>query len=124
MSRPDSPRMRKVNELLREVIAEAVTELKDPGLGFLTITGVDASPDLRRAFVYYSVLGTDEEVAETGAALERAAPHIQSIAGSQIRMKYTPKLTFRLDPSILEGIKIDRLLHELEDEPEEPHVAD
>ena len=114
MSRPDSPRMRKVNELLREVIAEAVTDLKDPGLGFLTITGVDTSPDLRNAFVYYSVLGTDEEVAETGEALKRATPRIQSIAGRQIRMKFTPKLTFRLDPSVGEGIKIDRLLHELE----------
>ena len=124
MSRPDSPRMRKVNELLREVIAEAVTELKDPGLGFLTITGVDASPDLRNAFVYYSVLGTDEEVEETGAALDRAAPHIQSIAGSQIRMKYTPRLTFKLDPSIGEGLKIDQLLHELEADAEEPHATD
>ena len=124
MSRPGSPRMRKINELLREVIAEAVTELKDPGLGFLTITGVDASPDLRNAFVYYSVLGTDEEVKETGAALDRAAPHIQSIAGSQIRMKYTPRLTFKLDPSIGEGLKIDQLLHELDPDPEEPHATD
>lgn len=124
MSRPDSPRMRKVNELLREVIAEAVTELKDPGLGFLTITGVDASPDLRTAFVFYSVLGTDEEVVETGAALERAAPHIQSIAGSQIRMKYTPRLTFKLDPAISEGLKIDQLLHELDDDSEEPYATD
>jgi ribosome-binding factor A len=123
MSRPDSPRMRKVNELLREVIAEAVTELKDPGLGFLTITGVDASPDLRNAFVYYSVLGSDEEVVETGAALERAAPHIQSIAGSQIRIKYTPRLTFKLDPAISEGLKIDQLLHELEDDAEEPYAT-
>jgi ribosome-binding factor A len=106
--------MRKVNELLREVIAEAVSDLKDPGIGFITITGVDTSPDLRVAFVYYSVLGTDEEVAESAAALERATPRIQSIAGRQIRMKYTPKLTFRLDPSISEGLKIDRLLHELE----------
>ncbi len=124
MSRPDSPRMRKVNELLREVIAEAATELKDPGLGFLTITGVDTSPDLRTAVVYYSVLGTDDEVAETGAALERAAPHLQSIAGRQIRMKYTPRLSFKLDPSISEGLKIDRLLHELEADAEEPHAGD
>jgi ribosome-binding factor A len=118
MSRPDSPRMRKVNELLREVIAEAVSDLKDPGLGFITITSVDTSPDLRIAFVYYSVLGTDEEVEESAAALKRAAPRIQAIAGRQIRMKYTPKLTFRVDPSIGEGLKIDRLLHELEESEE------
>ncbi len=123
MSRPDSPRMRKVNELLREVIAEAVGDLKDPGLGFITITGVDTAPDLRNAFVYYSVLGTDEEVAESAAALKRATPRIQSVAGHQIRMKYTPKLAFRIDPSIGEGLKIDRLLHELE-EPRENDGAD
>lgn len=118
MSRPDSPRMRKVNELLREVIADAVTDLKDPGIGFLTITGVDTSPDLRNAHVYYSVLGTQEEIAETGEALDRAAPRIQSIAGREIRLKFTPRLTFRLDPSVGEGLKIDRLLHDLESEGE------
>jgi ribosome-binding factor A len=108
--------MRKVNELLKEVVAEAVTELKDPGLGFLTITEVDTSPDLRNAVIYYSVLGTDEEAEATGQALTRAAPHIQSVVGSQIRMKYTPKMVFRIDPSIGEGLKIDRLLHEIGDE--------
>ncbi len=74
MSRPDSPRMRKVNELLKEVIADAVTNLKDPGIGFLTITGVNTSPDLRNAFVFYSVRGSDEKVEATGEALTRAAP--------------------------------------------------
>ena len=124
MSRPDSPRMRKVNELLKEVIADAVTDLKDPGIGFLTITGVNASPDLRTAFVYYSVLGSDEEVEATGEALTRAAPHIQGLVGRQVHMKYTPKLTFRIDPSIGEGLKIDRLLHELEKDQEDPDVTD
>jgi len=116
MSRPDSPRMRRVNELLKEVIADAVTDLKDPGIGFLTITGVNASPDLRSAVVYYSVLGSDEEIEATGDALGRAAPHIQGLVGSQIHLKYTPKLTFRVDPAIGEGLKIDRLLHDLETE--------
>lgn len=110
--------MRKVNELLREVIAEAITSLKDPGIGFLTITGVDTSPDLRHAFVFYTVLGTEEEERDTGEALERAAPHIQELAGNQIRMKYTPRLTFRVDPSVGEGIKIDRLLKDIGDDTE------
>ena len=123
MSRPDSPRMRRVNELLKEVIADAVTDLKDPGIGFLTITGVNASPDLRNAFVFYSVLGSDEEVEETGEALTRAAPHIQGVVGRQVHIKYTPKLTFRVDPSIGEGLKIDRLLHELETEGEDPDAS-
>ena len=123
MSRPDSSRMRKVNELLKEVIADAVTDLKDPGIGFLTITGVNASPDLRNAFVFYSVLGSDEEMEATGEALRRAAPHIQGIVGRQVHMKYTPKLTFRVDPSIGEGLKIDRLLHELETGDEDPDAT-
>ena len=123
MSRSESPRMRKVNELLKEVIAEAVTDLKDPGIGFLTITGVNASPDLRNAFVYYSVLGSDEDIEATGEALTRAAPHIQAVVGRQVRMKYTPKLTFRVDPSIGEGIKIDRLLHELATKGEDPDAS-
>lgn len=124
MSRPDSSRMRKVNELLKEVIADAVTDLKDPGIGFLTLTGVDTSPDLRNAFVYYSVLGSEEEIDATGEALIRAAPHIQGVVGRQVHMKYTPKLTFRVDPSIGEGLKIDRLLHDLETEDEDSDATD
>ena len=110
--------MRKVNGLLREVIAEAITSLKDPGIGFLTITGVDTSPDLRNAFVFYTVLGTEEEQQATEEALARAAPHIQELTGNQIRMKYTPRLTFRVDPSVGEGIRIDRLLKNIDDDAE------
>lgn len=116
MSRTQSPRMRKVNELVKEVIADAVTELKDPGLGFVTITDVDTSPDLRSADVYFSVLGDDDDTEATAAALARAAPHLQAVLGGQVRMKYTPRLTFRVDPSIGEGLKIDRLLHEIDAE--------
>lgn len=119
MSGTTSPRMRKVNELMREVIADSVTELEDPGIGFLTITGVDTSPDLRTAIVFYSVLGSDDEKAATAAALERAAPHLQEAVGHQVRMKYTPRLSFRVDPAIDEGLKIDRLLRQLHDEGEE-----
>lgn len=118
MSRDTTPRMRKVNELLREVIAEAVSSLKDPGIAFLTITGVDTSPDLRTAVVFYSVLGTEEEQRDTAAALQRAAPHLQEVAGTQIRMKYTPRLKFRVDPAIREGLKIDQLLKDLGDDAE------
>jgi ribosome-binding factor A len=106
--------MRKVNELLREVIAEEVTNLKDPRIGFVTITGVDTSPDLRNAIVYFSVLGTPEEQAATTAAFEHARPHFQTVLGRQVRLKYTPRLAFRVDESIERGIRISALLHELE----------
>lgn len=114
MSKPPSSRMRKVNELLREVIAEEATELKDPRIGFLTITGVDTAPNLRSARVYYSVMGDDEQHEATAKALKSAAKRFQAAIGRQTRLKYTPVLEFRLDPSIEAGIRMDALLHELE----------
>ena len=116
MARQKSPRMRKVNELVREVVADAVVDLKDPRIGFLTITGAKTSPDLRHAVVYYSVLGTEDEKAETAVALTRATPRIQSVVGSETRLRYTPKLTFEVDPSIDEGIRISQILSTLADE--------
>ena len=110
MRHSPSPRMRKVNELLREVIAEGLGGLKDPGLGFVTITGVDTAPDLRSAVVYYSSLGTEEEQEQTAEALDRATPRLQAQMAGQIRIKYTPQLRFTVDPSIEEGLRIDRIL--------------
>ncbi|MFV1971134.1 MAG: 30S ribosome-binding factor RbfA [Acidimicrobiia bacterium] len=114
MARQKSPRMRKVNELVREVVAEAVTDLKDPRIGFLTITGAETSPDLRHAVVYYSVLGSDEEKVGTAAALDSAKSRIQGVLGRETRMKYTPVLEFKVDPSIDEGIRISQILADIE----------
>ena len=116
MARQKSPRMRKVNELVREVVADAVTDLKDPRIGFVTITGAETSPDLRHAVVYYSVMGTDEEKSDTALALARATPRIQSAIGTETRLRYTPKLTFEVDPSIDQGIRISQILTELAEE--------
>jgi len=116
MSKPPSPRMRKVNELLREVIAEEATELKDPRIGFLTITGVDTAPNLRSARVYYSVLGDDAQRAKTGEALKSAARRFQAVIGQQTRLKYTPVLEFVIDPSIDQGLRIDALLQQIHEE--------
>lgn len=113
MRHAPSPRMRKVNELLREVIADELGGLKDPGLGFVTITGVDTAPDLRAAIVYYSVFGDEEEERATAEALQRAAPRLQARMAGQIRLKYTPRLNFAVDPSIEAGLRIDRILHDL-----------
>jgi ribosome-binding factor A len=115
MARQKSPRMRKVNELVREVVADAVTDLKDPRIGFLTITGAETSPDLRHAVVYYSVLGSEDEKTDTAAALESAKSRIQGVLGSETRMRYTPVLSFKVDPSIDEGLRINQLLADLED---------
>ncbi|MEN8240019.1 MAG: 30S ribosome-binding factor RbfA [Actinomycetota bacterium] len=108
--------MRKVNELIREVVADAVVDLKDPRIGFLTITGAETSPDLRHAVIYYSVLGTEEEKSDTAEALDHASSRIQRAIGSETRLRYTPKLEFRVDPSIDEGLRISEILAEMHDE--------
>ena len=105
--------MRKINELLRETIADEVSKLKDPGIGFVTITGVETAPDLRTAVVYYSALGTPEEQADSAAGLERAVRRIQSGVARRVRLRYTPRLEFRVDPSIEHGMRIDELLRDL-----------
>ena len=105
--------MPRVNELLREVIAEEVRTLKDPAIGFVTITEVDTSPDLRNAYVYYTTLGSDEEQAACAEALERAAPHLRTRLGGQVRLKYTPALEFRVDASLETGMRIDSLLRRI-----------
>jgi ribosome-binding factor A len=105
--------MRKVNELVREVVADAIRDLKDPRIGFVTVTGAETSPDLRHAIVYYSAMGTDEEKAATAAGLARATPRIQAALGDETRLRYTPKLEFRVDPSIDEGLRISQILSEI-----------
>lgn len=107
------PRMPRVNGLLREVIAEEIRLLKDPAIGFVTITAVDTAPDLHSALVYYTAMGPEEEQAACAAALKRATPHVRSRMGSQVRLKYTPALEFRVDPSLESGIRIDSLLREI-----------
>ncbi len=119
MSAGRSSRMRKVDELLREILAEEVGRLKDPRIGFVTITGVDTSPDLRRATVFYSVLGSPEERQATDVGLQHAAPRLQAKVGEQVRLKYTPVLAFVVDESIGHGLRVAQLLEQLDDEEHE-----
>ncbi len=118
-SRGANQRMRRVNEILREAIAEECRNLKDPRIGFLTVTGVEATPDLRHATVFYSVLGDDTVRRDTADALVAAAPRVRSAIGGQIRLKYTPELEFAVDPSIEHGERIDRILRDLEEDGDE-----
>jgi len=107
------PRMPRVNELLREVIAEEIRDLKDPAVGFVTVTAVDTSPDLHNALVYYTALGSEEERAACAGALERATPRIRSRMGAQVRLKNTPALEFRVDSSLEAGMRIDSILRHI-----------
>jgi ribosome-binding factor A len=111
--------LRKVDEALHHVIAEEAERLKDPGLGFVTITGVETSPDLRTARVYYSVLGDEAQHRETAAALLRAAPRIRVVVGRQVRMKFLPELHFAPDDAIERGMRMEEILRQLREEQDE-----
>ncbi|MGV1050093.1 MAG: 30S ribosome-binding factor RbfA [Solirubrobacterales bacterium] len=105
--------MRRINEVLREVVGAAVSgELSDPRIGFVTVTSVETSPDLRTAKVYVSVLGDEEEREETLVALRSSHGVIQSRIAAETRMKRTPTLTFHYDDTIEQGVRISQLLDE------------
>ncbi len=103
--------MRRVNEAVREVVSARLAEgLRDPRIGFVTVTSVDTSLDLRQARVYVSVLGTDDERAATLAGLESAHGVLQRAVARELRMKHTPTLEFVFDESIDRGMRITELL--------------
>jgi ribosome-binding factor A len=108
--------MRRINEVLREVVGAAIGELGDPRIGFVTVTSVETSPDLRTAKVFVSVLGSEGEREETLAGLRSSHGVIQSKIAAETRMKRTPTLSFRYDDTVAKGVRISRLL---EEEPEE-----
>ena len=105
--------MRRVNEALREVLSEAVPELKDPRIGFVTVTAVETSADLRHATVYVSVLGSERRRRATLAGLEAAHGVLQARLARELRLKRTPQLAFEYDRSVEEGVRISRLIDEL-----------
>jgi ribosome-binding factor A len=106
-------RMRRVDESLRQVLSEAVPELKDPRIGFVTVTGVRTSRDLRYAQVFVSVLGNDRKRAASMAALESAQGVLQARIGTELRLKRTPQLDFEYDPSVERGVRMTQLIDEL-----------
>jgi ribosome-binding factor A len=104
-------RMRRVNEVIRQVLGDVIaTDLKDPRIGFVTVTDVDTSPDLRTARVYVSVLGGESERDRALAGLRSSHGFLQGKIATELRMKRTPTLTFHYDDSIDRGVRIARLL--------------
>ena len=108
-----SERMRRVNESVREVLAEAVGELKDPRIGFVTVTGVKTAADLRQATVFVSVLGSERKRAQSLAGLEAAHGVLQAQIARELRLKRTPQLTFQYDPTVEQGVRMSKLIDEL-----------
>src|SRR6187397_411961 len=109
-------RMRRVNESVRQVLSEALLELKDPRIGFVTVTGVDTSPDLRQATVYVSVLGGEKKRDATIAGLQSSHGVLQSRVNRELRLKRTPQLTFQYDPTVERGVRLSRLIDELNED--------
>lgn len=103
--------MRRVNGVIREVLSSAInSELQDPRIGFVTVTAVDTSPDLRQARVYVSVLGSEQARAETMAGLRSAHGPLQAAINEELRLKRTPTLSFEYDESVERADRISRML--------------
>lgn len=110
-------RMRRVNESVKEVLAELLPTLKDPRIGFVTLTEVRTSPDLRHAEVFYTVLTDDpEEAATTAAGLASAASMLRRELGARLRMKRIPDLQFLHDPLPAQGRRLEQLLERDDDD--------
>src|SRR2546421_5718565 len=106
-------RMRRVDEAVRAVLSDAIaTDLKDPRVGFVTVTGVKTSPDLRHARVYVSVLGDATSRAATLEGLRSAHGFLQGALAAELKLKHTPTLSFEYDESVDRGMRITQLLDE------------
>ncbi|MGH2703838.1 MAG: 30S ribosome-binding factor RbfA [Actinomycetota bacterium] len=108
----DYPRSERVERLAREVLGEAIQSLKDPRVGFATVTSVKMTPDLRQARVFVSVLGSDEQRAATIEAIEHSVPHLRTVLGREVRLKFLPRLEIVEDQTALHGERIEALLRE------------
>lgn len=113
-----SDRLRRVDEAIRQVVGDAVRDLKDPRVGFVTVTDVRTSPDLRHARVYVSVLGDERARTESIEGLESAHGFLQSRLAGELRLKRTPALTFHYDDTTDRAMRIEALIDdELERKP-------
>jgi ribosome-binding factor A len=112
--RPD-----RVSEELREILAEEIPKLKDPRVGFVTVTGVRVTPDLRLARVFYTAMGDDRTRRATAAALRSARGHLRQVIGHEVRLKVLPDLRFEEDEAVERGDRIEKLLLELNQPGEE-----
>ena len=108
-----SDRMRRVNEAVRAVVAEALIDLKDPRIGMVTVTGVTVSRDLREGKVYVAVLGNERKQKATLEGLESAHAYLQGCVARELRLRRTPHLSFEYDPSVERGIRMTKLIDEV-----------
>ena len=111
----------RVADLLKEEISQMLLrEVKDPHIGFVTITGVEVSKDLQVAKAFYTILGDETQVKEADEALSRVSHFIKRQLGKRLRMRYIPDIIFRYDHSLEYGAKIDCLLDHIKNSEKEP----
>jgi len=109
-------RKERVEGLLQQVVCEILQEIKDPRVGFLTVTGIKMSPDLRQAKIYFSVIGDDQARETTLQGLKSAKGFIRTELGKKIRLRFIPEIEFVIDRSLDHGLKIFSLLKQVERE--------
>lgn len=110
-------RSEKVAEAIHELVSGLIVKgMKDPRIGFITITGVKVTDDIRQATIYYTVMGDDEARVSTARGLASATGFLRREIGKQLRLKFAPELHFKYDRSIEYGNRIDQLLKEIETE--------
>lgn len=106
----------RVGELLKEEISQIILrEMKDPRIGFVSVTDVVVSGDLRHAKAFISVYGSEKERAETMQGLEQAKGFIRKLVGERVKIHHTPEIIFRYDDSIENGIHISKIINELKE---------
>jgi ribosome-binding factor A len=119
-------RKRRVNEAIRQVLSDALPTLKDPRIGFVTVTGVEATRDFAQATVYVSVYGSESEQQRTLEGLEAARGVLQAQVGRELQLRRTPVLSFAYDPAVERGVRLGKMIDELAPEapadepPDEP----
>lgn len=105
--------MRRVDEAMKHVLSEAIPELKDPAVGFVTVTGVQTTKDLSQATVWVSVMGSERKQERTLAALERACGVLQGRVARELHLRRTPQLAFAYDQAVERGVRMTKLIDEL-----------
>jgi ribosome-binding factor A len=108
-----SGRMRRVDEAMKQLLSEAIPELKDPRIGFVTVTGVQTTKDLSQATVWVSVMGSERQQSSTIAALEGASGVLQGRIGRELHLRRTPTLAFAYDHAVERGVRMTKLIDEL-----------
>ncbi|ADY56539.1 ribosome-binding factor A [Syntrophobotulus glycolicus DSM 8271] len=104
----------RLAETIKEEVARIILEeIKDPRIGFITLTDVEVAEDLRYAKLYVSIMGSEEEVKNSLEALNRASGFVRSELGKTVRLRYVPEISFKYDQSIEQGAHISKLLREV-----------